>query len=31
VRAVTHLDVADEDVDAAIDAIPRALGVLARA
>jgi threonine aldolase len=30
-RAVTHLDVTDEDIDAAIDAIPRALGVLARA
>jgi threonine aldolase len=30
-RAVTHLDIADEDVDEAIEAIPRALGVLARA
>ena len=30
-RAVTHLDVDDDDIDAAIDAIPRALGVLARA
>jgi threonine aldolase len=30
-RAVTHLDVTDEDIDAAIDGIPRALGVLARA
>jgi threonine aldolase len=30
-RAVTHLDVTDADIDAAIDAIPRALGVLARA
>jgi threonine aldolase len=30
-RAVTHLDVADEQVDAAIDAIPRTLGVLVRA
>jgi threonine aldolase len=30
-RAVTHLDISDEDIDAAIDAIPRALGVLARA
>jgi threonine aldolase len=30
-RAVTHIDVTDEDIDAAIDAIPRALGVLARA
>jgi threonine aldolase len=29
-RAVAHLDVADGDIDAAIDAIPRALGVLAR-
>ena len=25
-RAVTHLDVTDEDIDAALDAIPRALG-----
>jgi threonine aldolase len=31
VRAVTHLDISDDDVDAAIQAIPRALGVLARA
>ncbi len=30
-RAVTHLDVTDDDVDAAIDAVPRALGALARA
>jgi threonine aldolase len=30
-RAVTHLDVTDEDVDAAIEAVPRALGALARA
>jgi threonine aldolase len=30
-RALTHLDVDDEDVDAAIDRIPKALGVLARA
>ena len=30
-RAVTHLDVTDDDIDAAIDAIPHALGVLARA
>src|ERR1051326_651821 len=30
-RAVLHLDIGDGDVDAAIDAIPRALGVLARA
>jgi threonine aldolase len=30
-RAVTHLDVGDDDVERALDAIPRALGVLARA
>jgi len=30
-RAVTHLDVTDEDIDAAIEAMPRALGALARA
>ncbi len=30
-RAVTHLDVTDDDIDTAVDAIPRALGVLARA
>jgi threonine aldolase len=30
-RAVAHLDVGDDDIDAAADAIPRALGVLARA
>jgi len=30
-RAVTHLDVTDDDVDAAIDAVPRALGAFARA
>jgi threonine aldolase len=30
-RAVTHLDVGDEDIDGAIDRIPKALGVLARA
>jgi threonine aldolase len=30
-RAVTHLGVTDDDIDTAIDAIPRALGVLARA
>ncbi len=30
-RAVTHLDVTDEDIEVAIDVIPRALGVLARA
>ena len=31
VRAVTHLDVSDSDIDEAGEAIPRALGVLARA
>jgi threonine aldolase len=31
VRAVTHLDITDEDIEAAIAAIPRALGVLAGA
>jgi len=30
-RAVTHLDVDDADIDAALDAIPRALGALVRA
>jgi threonine aldolase len=30
-RAVTHLDIADEDIAQAIDIIPRALGVLATA
>jgi threonine aldolase len=30
-RAVTHLDVSDEDVDRALDLVPRALGILARA
>jgi threonine aldolase len=30
-RALTHLDVDDEAIDRAIDAIPRALGVLVRA
>jgi hypothetical protein len=30
-RAVTHLDVSDDDIERAIDLIPRALGVLARA
>jgi len=30
-RALTHLDVDDEDVDGAIERIPKALGVLARA
>ncbi|MGH3104871.1 MAG: threonine aldolase family protein [Gaiellaceae bacterium] len=29
-RAVTHLDVSDDDVERALDAIPRALGALAR-
>jgi len=28
---VTHLDVTDEDVEQAIEIIPKALGVLARA
>jgi len=30
-RAVTHLDVGDEDVDVALEAIPRALGAAVRA
>ena len=30
-RAVTHLDVADDDIDRALELIPRALGVLAAA
>ena len=30
VRAVTHLEISDDDVDAAIDAIPRALRVLVK-
>jgi threonine aldolase len=30
-RALTHLDISDDDVDDAIERIPRALGVLARA
>ena len=30
-RAVTHLDVSDDDVERAIEVIPRALGVLVRA
>ncbi|MDX6449381.1 MAG: threonine aldolase [Gaiellaceae bacterium] len=30
-RAVTHLDVSDEDIERAIDLIPRALGALVRA
>jgi threonine aldolase len=31
IRAVTHLDVSDEDIDRAVDLIPRALGALAPA
>jgi threonine aldolase len=31
VRAVTHLDVADDDIETAIEAIPAALGALSRA
>jgi threonine aldolase len=31
VRAVTHLDVSDDDIEAAIEAIPAALGALSRA
>ena len=31
IRAVTHLDVSDDEIEEASDAIPRALGVLARA
>jgi threonine aldolase len=31
VRAVTHLDVGDEDIERAVELIPRALGALARA
>jgi threonine aldolase len=31
IRAVTHLDVSDDEVEEASEAIPRALGVLARA
>jgi threonine aldolase len=31
VRAVTHLDISDEDVDRAIEAISAALGALSRA
>jgi len=31
VRAVTHLDVSDDDIDTASEAIPRALRVLASA
>jgi len=30
-RALTHLDLTDDDIDAAIELVPRALGVLARA
>ena len=30
-RLDAHLDISDDDIDGAIDAIPRALGVLARA
>jgi threonine aldolase len=30
-RAVTHLDIDDEDVDRAVELVPRALGALARA
>ncbi|HEX3268068.1 MAG TPA: GntG family PLP-dependent aldolase [Gaiellaceae bacterium] len=30
-RAVTHLDIGDEDIEQAVQAIPRALGALARA
>ena len=30
-RAVTHLDVSDDDIDRAIELIPRALGALVRA
>jgi threonine aldolase len=30
-RALTHLDIGDEDIDRAIEAIPRALGALAHA
>ncbi len=30
-RAVTHLDVSDEDIERALDAIPRALGARVRA
>jgi threonine aldolase len=29
-RAVTHLDVSDDDIDIAVEAIPRALGIFAR-
>jgi hypothetical protein len=30
-RAVTHLDVTDEDIERAIELVPRALGVLVEA
>jgi hypothetical protein len=30
-RAVTHLDVDDDDIDRALELIPRALGTLAHA
>jgi hypothetical protein len=30
-RAVTHLDVGDADIEGALEAIPRALGVRVRA
>jgi len=30
-RAVTHLDISDDDIERAIDALPQALGTLARA
>jgi threonine aldolase len=30
-RAVTHLDIGDEEIDRAVESIPRALGALARA
>jgi hypothetical protein len=30
-RAVTHLDVSDDDIDAAIEAVPRALGAAVHA
>jgi hypothetical protein len=30
-RAVTHLDVTDDDIDGALDALPRALGATVRA
>ena len=30
-RAVTHLDVTDEDIEAACELVPRALGALVRA